>query len=210
MATEDATPTEVSDVVAAAASEPTELAGVADLDTTASEAWSLCNEEPEPRRLRPWFITGAALAVSLAVVGVAVWVAVPHLRGAEPPPVAAPTTTTQTTTQTTVAAPPLPPPPPPTVTTVIVQAPPPVTQTPAAPQWVSIYDQQLFNRLTAQGLTIPDYGQMARDAHLVCAHLANGQSPYGVKQEYAAASGGSMVIGEIFVSTVMATYPSCP
>lgn len=51
---------------------------------------------------------------------------------------------------------------------------------------------------------------MARDAHLVCAHLANGQSPFNAKREYAAASGGNMTVGELFVSDVMAIYPSCP
>jgi hypothetical protein len=97
---------------------------------------------------------------------------------------------------------------------VIVQQPPTtITQapaTPAAPQWVSIYDQQLFNRLVGQGVAVSDYAQMARDAHLVCARLSNGQPVASVKNEYAQASGENYVIGQLFVSDVMAIYPSCP
>lgn len=164
---------------------------------------------PEPvSRARVGLIAGGIVTVAAVVAGAVLLIG--HSRRTDPTPVAA--TPTSTTTPP-VAAPP-PPPPPPTVTTVIVQQPPATvtqaTPTPAAPQWVSIYDQQLFNKLIGQGVAVSDYAQMARDAHLVCARLSNGQAVASVKNDYAQASGGNYVIGQLFVSDVMSIYPSCP
>lgn len=105
--------TQVSDAVAELAAAPTQLADV--VDTQGSEAWSLCDEEPETR-VRPWWITGAAVAASLAVVGAAAWIAMPYLRGTQPPPtpiepVAVPVTTTALAPPSAPAPPPTPPPP---------------------------------------------------------------------------------------------------
>lgn len=160
---------------------------------------------PEPAsHARVGLIAGGIVVAAAVAVGAVLWAG--RAGHDSPAPVAAPSSTT-----TTVA----PPPPPPPITTVIVQPPSTVTQTPstptpAAPQWVSIYDQQLFNKLTGQGINIPDYGLMARDAHLVCARLANGRTVAAVKDEYAQASGGNYVIAQLFVMDVMSIYPSCP
>lgn len=170
---------------------------------------------PEPMsRVRVALIAGGIVAVAGLVVGAVLFVG--HSRRTDPTPLAA--TPSLTTTPAPIAAPPAAPPPPPpvTVTTVVVQAPPAVSTkaapapTPAAPQWVSIYDQQLFNRLTGQGITIQDYASMARDAHLVCARLSNGRSVAAVTDEYAQASRGNYVIAQVFIGDVMAIYPSCP
>lgn len=172
---------------------------------------------PEPvSKARVALIAGSIVAVAGLVVGAVLLVG--WDRHETTAPVAA--STTQTTSaaplQLGASAPPAPPPPPVTITTVIMQAPPTVstkvapTPTPAAPQWVSIYDQQLFNRLTGQGITIQDYASMARDAHLVCARLSNGRSVAAVTDEYAQASRGNYVIAQVFIGDVMAIYPSCP
>ncbi len=195
------------------AAGPTEL-GAAIIETGPQLAYSVETEVldyPEPvSRLRVGLTAGSIVAAAAVVVGAVLLVG--RARHETPGATASPTTTT--VAPTLVVAPP--PPPLPTVTTVIVQAPPsvitkaPPAPTPAAPQWVSIYDQQLFNRLTGQGVNVPDYGLMARDAHLVCARLANGRTVASVKDEYAQASGGNYVIAQVFVGDVMAIYPSCP
>jgi len=169
---------------------------------------------PEPvSRVRVALIAGGIVAVAGLVVGAVLFVG--HSRRADTTPLAA---TPSPTPPTPVAAPPPAPPPPPPVTviTTVIQAPPAISTkaapapTPAAPQWVSIYDQQLFNRLTGQGITIQDYASMARDAHLVCARLSNGRSIAAVTDEYAQASRGNYVIAQVFIGDVMAIYPSCP
>ncbi|WP_020102679.1 hypothetical protein [Mycobacterium sp. 360MFTsu5.1] len=199
---------------------PTELGG-AIVETGSQLAYSDETEVldyPEPvSRVRVGLIAGGIVAVAGMVVGAVLFVGWNRHETASALVVSSPTQTTSVAPlQLGASAPPAPPPPPVTITTVIVQAPPSVSTktapvpTPAAPQWVSIYDQQLFNRLIAQGIVVRDFASMARDAHLVCAHLANGQSPFNAKREYAAASGGNMTVGEVFVSDVMAIYPSCP
>ena len=192
---------------------PTELGAI--VETGPQLAYSVDTDMfdyPEPAsRVRVGLIAAGIVAAAGLVVGGIVLVG--HSKHTDPTPVAA-TPTVATTTVAPMAAPPPPAPPPVTITTVIVQstvaqkAPP--APTPATPQWVSSYDQQLFNRLSAQGVTVKDYAAMARDAHIVCAHLANGQSIAGAKQEYAAASGGNATVGELFVSDVISIYPSCP
>ena len=196
---------------------PTEL-GAAIVETGPQLAYSEELEVldyPEPvSRVRVALIAGGIVAVAGLVVGAVLFVG--HSRRTDPTPLAA--TPSLTTTPAPIGAPPPAPPPPPpvTVTTVVVQAPPAVSTkaapapTPAAPQWVSIYDQQLFNRLTGQGITIQDYASMARDAHLVCARLSNGRSVAAVTDEYAQASRGNYVIAQVFIGDVMAIYPSCP
>ncbi len=199
----------------------TEL-GVAIVETGPQLAYSAelpALDYPEPvSRLRVGLI--AAGIVMAAAVAVGAVLVVGRTRHEAPAAVALPTSTTAAPTEQPLGAslPPAPPPPAslPTVTTVIVQAPPSVitksapVPTPAAPQWVSIYDQQLFNRLAGQGVNIMDYGSMARDAHLICARLANGRTVASVTDEYAQASRGNYVIAQLFVSDVMAIYPSCP
>lgn len=67
--------------------ELTELAGVAEADTMSAYAWSEDDASPEvepPRRWPAW-VTAGAVAASLVVVGVAAWVAMPHLRSAQAP-----------------------------------------------------------------------------------------------------------------------------
>ncbi len=168
---------------------------------------------PEPvSRLRVALIAGGIVAAAaLAATAVVVVGRTRHETPAVPP---SPTTTT-TEQPLGASLPPAPPPPVslPTVTTVIVQAPPSViTKAPPpapVPQLVD-YDQQLFNRLTAQGIHVPDYGSMAHDAHLVCARLSNGRSVAAMKDDYAQASGGNYVIAQLFVGDVMAIYPNCP
>ena len=71
-------------------------------------------------------------------------------------------------------------------------------------------DQQLLSDLRSKGLAIANPAMTARDAHLICAHLQHGQSVDQVKRDYAQAAQGDASVAELFVSTVMAVYPSCP
>lgn len=66
----DPEPTEVSDLVAAAAASPTEMAGAVETDTESAFAWGLTEPilDDESHRPRSWLVTGAAVAASLAVV----------------------------------------------------------------------------------------------------------------------------------------------
>lgn len=206
---DDVAPTEVADVVAVAASEPTELAGIAEADTAASEAWSLCPDEPEPRSLRTWAITGAALAASLAAVGGAAWVAVPHLRGAESPPVPPPPVTAPTTTVAAAPAPPPPPPAPPpaTVTTVVVQS---TVQVPQDAPTLADYDQQYLTALKAEGWNVPNPSATVNDAHITCSYLRQGIPLAEVSRMYATAAGRSVADASHFTAMMTAIYPNCP
>jgi hypothetical protein len=122
---DDADATEVAD---AAASEPTELAGVAQADTAAAYAWAE-DDGPEldlgRQRLTPSLITAIAVTASLVIIAAAGVVVFLHQRDSSPEPAVAAAPTITSTTVAPVAAPP--PPPPVTVTTVVVQQPPPPT-----------------------------------------------------------------------------------
>ncbi|MDH6199163.1 hypothetical protein M2272_005831 [Mycobacterium frederiksbergense] len=96
---QDADPTGVVESVESMeeAAAPTELAGVAEADTMSAYAWGEDGPDDyqdDPVRRWPAWVTAGAVAASLAVVGGAAWVAVPHLRGtqaASVPPIPAAT-----------------------------------------------------------------------------------------------------------------------
>ena len=71
-------------------------------------------------------------------------------------------------------------------------------------------DQQLLSDLRSKGLAIANPARTARDAHLICARLQHGQSVDQVKRDYAQAAQGDATVADLFVSTVMTVYPSCP
>lgn len=217
--------TQVSDAVAELAAEPTQLADA--VETTDSEAWSLCDEEPEAR-VRPWWITGAAVAASLAVVGAAAWIAVPHLRGGEPAPAPpSPVAAPVTTTTVAKAAPPPPPPPPVTVTTVVVQS---TVQVPAAapdgPVTIpavlpnplpplTATDRLFLSRLQGQGWWVGNAQLMSYRAWETCAMLHNGEPLTAVQMKLLQLQGemdfGNNGVGaRQFIDTAMATYANCP
>ncbi|AJA43339.1 hypothetical protein VC60_gp38 [Mycobacterium phage Sbash] len=82
----------------AEASEPTELAGIADADTMSAYAWSMEKEAegdssaiPMGSPNRPFWITSIAVGVSLALVTLAAVLAYRHIGSARSTPVAAPT-----------------------------------------------------------------------------------------------------------------------
>jgi hypothetical protein len=91
--------------------------------------------------------------------------------------------------------------------------PPPETEPPTdglSPAALAAYDQKLIASLRSQHLAIADPQMTAHDAHLVCARLQNGQSVAQVKRDYAKVSHGDPDVADVFVSTVMRIYPSCP
>ncbi len=75
---------------------------------------------------------------------------------------------------------------------------------------LAAFDRQLLTSLRSKGLAIGNPAMTARDAHLICARLQHGQSVDQVKRDYAQASRGDATVAELFVSTVMTVYPSCP
>ncbi|WRQ08174.1 hypothetical protein JDBV06_00735 [Mycobacterium phage dwieneke] len=114
----------------AESSEPTELAGVADADTMSAYAWSQASEldEGEPRQEWPFWVTAAAVGLSLSLVAVAAVLAYRHIGAERPTTIVAPTSPITAT---------LPPPP--------AAAPPPVqsstpttTVQPASPAVVAL------------------------------------------------------------------------
>ena len=60
------------------------------------------------------------------------------------------------------------------------------------------------------GLSIQNPRMTARDAHLLCARLQNGQSVEQAKRDYAEVAQGDARVADVFVTTVMSIYPSCP
>ena len=79
-----------------------------------------------------------------------------------------------------------------------------------APGALAEYDQQLVTSLRSHGLSIANPSMTARDAHLICARLQHGQSVAEVKRDYTQVSQGDSAVADLFVSTVMQIYPSCP
>ncbi|QBJ00870.1 hypothetical protein Henu3_gp41 [Mycobacterium phage Henu3 PeY-2017] len=206
--------------------DPTELAGVADADTMSAYAWSV--EDPtinseliDAGSDRPFWITTAAVGLSLslvAVVGVLgyrVWVDVPE----RPTVVVAATPTTTTEVE---AASPLPLPPPVTVTTVVVQTPAPapapvpvpevipsVLPTPLPP--LSNTDMVFLSRMRAQGWYVSDPQLMAYRAFETCAMLRNGEPVWQVQGKLLGLEGvPNEVEASKFLNTAMSTYPNCP
>ena len=205
----------------AEASEPTELAGVADADTMSVYAWSQAGEldEDGPRREWPFWVTTAAVGLSLAFATIAGVLAYRHLGGQEEPsrPIALPALATTTAVEPTPKA--APPPPPVTVTTVVVQAPPPTTAPeevqyapPPGPVWNQGLDNTLVGRLQSQGFTVWDPVALTGQAHNICMMLARGTaSPQGVINELSAPGSPTTPLeARIFVTTIMQTYPNCP
>ncbi|MBI3227872.1 MAG: DUF732 domain-containing protein [Mycolicibacterium cosmeticum] len=72
------------------------------------------------------------------------------------------------------------------------------------------FDQQLLTSLRSKGLDIANPAMTARDAHLICARLQHGQSVDQVKRDYSQVTQGDASVADVFVSTVMTVYPSCP
>ncbi|MCV7213199.1 DUF732 domain-containing protein [Mycolicibacterium canariasense] len=79
-----------------------------------------------------------------------------------------------------------------------------------SPAQLAEYDQRLITTLRSKGLAIENPRMTARDAHLLCARLQGGQSVEQAKRDYAQVIQGDVTVAEVFVSTVMAIYPSCP
>ncbi|QDF19931.1 hypothetical protein HWC44_gp044 [Mycobacterium phage ThetaBob] len=194
--------------------DPTELAGVADADTMSAYAWSLENEvlEEPAGSDRPFWITAAAVGVSLACVAVAGVLGVRFVRGEfDAAPAAVVTTTAPTTAVKPVARPPLPTtvvaPPPVTVTTVVVQT--PAAPPSSAPQ-TGTFDRQLLAKLTQQGWVLPNPAATIDDAHAICLMLRQGKSRAETEVIYADAAGRSVVEVSPFIGTIIDTYPNCP
>jgi hypothetical protein len=92
---------------------------------------------------------------------------------------------------------------------------PPTTAEPTpsgelSPAQLAEYDQRLITALRSKGLAIENPRMTARDAHLLCARLQHGQSVEQAKRDYAQVSQGDASVADVFVSTVMSIYPSCP
>ena len=92
---------------------------------------------------------------------------------------------------------------------------PPATQTTTptgelSPAQLAEYDQRLITSLRSKGMAIENPRMTARDAHLLCARLQHGQSVEQAKRDYAQVSQGDANVADVFVSTVMSIYPSCP
>lgn len=79
-----------------------------------------------------------------------------------------------------------------------------------SPAQLAEYDQRLITSLRSKGLAIENPRMTARDAHLLCARLQGGQSVEQAKRDYAQVIQGDSTVAEMFVSTVMSIYPSCP
>jgi hypothetical protein len=97
--------------------------------------------------------------------------------------------------------------------TVAPAAPTTTAATPSgelSPAQLAEYDQRLITTLRSKGLAIENPPMTARDAHLLCARLQQGQSVEQAKRDYAQVIQGDATVAEVFVSTVMSIYPSCP
>ncbi|MCV7205329.1 DUF732 domain-containing protein [Mycolicibacterium peregrinum] len=212
---DDAEPTEVADAVAVAAAEPTELAGVAEVDTQSAYAWALDDsEDEEPRPRRSVAIVAAAVGVSLCLVAVAVVLGFRYGGGEQAAPVAAPATTKAVP----IAAPSPPPNPPPvTVTTVVVQVPPSTVTAqqqipPNANQpTLTGADWNFLSTLEGQGWVISDPVLFAQRGHETCAMLRNGEPTSLVQQKLMQLNG--VTNGKeawMVIDAAMASYPNCP
>ncbi|AVO21645.1 hypothetical protein I5I01_gp40 [Mycobacterium phage MooMoo] len=192
----------------------TELAGVAEADTQAAFAWSEAEDYPEPADSGwPFWVTAAAVGVSLSLVTVAVVLGYQHLGDTSESVVAAAPSTTSTTTSppAPVAAPSVPPPPPVTVTTVVVQPPPPPVPSPLPPaRSLASYDGELLATLRSQGWVLPNPAATIDDAHAICLMLRQGKSRAETEVIYADAAGRSVVEVSPFIGTIIDTYPNCP
>ena len=210
---------------------PTELAGVAELQTESVEAWSLDDGEDDfpTQRFTPRRITAAALAASLVLIAAAGAVAllvirgVLHLPSAPDPVVAAEPAPSATPTTTAFARPPVTGPwlTPTKPVTVTVQAPPKTIEAAQAPpakhiftaEELAPYDRQFVANIQASGWQIWDANLMTTRAHQVCFDLESGVS----REEEAArllnvADPQPMtpLMARQFTLIATATYPSCP
>ncbi|AWH14443.1 hypothetical protein HWB60_gp043 [Mycobacterium phage TChen] len=192
----------------------TELAGVAEADTQAAFAWSEAEDYPEPADSGwPFWVTAAAVGVSLSLVTVAGVLGYQHLGDTSESVVAAAPSTTSTTTSppAPVAAPSVPPPPPVTVTTVVVQPPPPPVPSPLPPaRSLASYDGELLATLRSQGWVLPNPAATVNDAHIICSELRAGKSRGFVNVSYAQAAGRNVMEIVPFIDTVTRVYPDCP
>lgn len=205
---------------------PTELAGVAEADTMSAWAWSEDDSLEDVPSTRPFWLTAAAVGVSLCLVTVAGVIAYRYTTEEVPAPVAL-TAPATTTTVVPVAAPhPVPPPPPVTVTTVVVQSTVQVPQ--AAPKVgpivlptvmpnplppVTAADQLFLSRLQGQGWWVAYPQVMAYRAWETCAMLHNGEPLSQVQMKLMQLQDVDIqngVIARQFIDTASATYPNCP
>ncbi|QBI97277.1 hypothetical protein KD930_gp33 [Mycobacterium phage Kevin1] len=194
----------------AEASEPTELAGVADADTMAAYAWSLDDEIDElPPSRRAAVITAAAVIVSVSLAVVTVVLALRHL---DPAPAPVPVEVTAAPATTIVSTTSIAPPPPVTVTTVVVQepAPPPAARPPIPALTVADYDARYLAELQRRGIVVTNPAMATRDAHRICAMLQNGASQADADQIYAQQTGNTLFAAHTVTTLVMLTYPNCP
>ncbi len=205
------------------AAAPTEMAGLAEAETGSVFAWGL--DEDGPSEDAPWAtprqITAAAVAISLALVGMAVVIAV-HQWGNGWEPRSEPSTPTRTAVivpSVTAEALPAPAPRPVPPVTVTVQAAPKTVQTPPStfgqnpttlsPQGVAAYDRVFIANLQSEGWTITDPAAMAKNAHIVCGMFAQGDPVEYVNQQLAQRAEVSDTAALLFTSEAMVVYPGC-
>jgi hypothetical protein len=206
--------------------EPTQFAGVTEPETESVRAWGLDefdNDDGLPTtRFTSGRITGAAVATSLVAAAAAGLLAWQHFRTNEDAPTPVSPTSSMVPALTMTAAPvaipaPVPPPAPPAVTittviekaTTVVQAPAPAAaEEPAASS--PALDDRFLNKLVAEGWNITNAAAMARNAHITCQLLRQGQSMDSIDGQLM--SGATMTSAEasLFSSTAMSTYPNCP
>lgn len=167
------------------------------------EAWSLDDGEEWPAQ-RSWWPVLAVVAVSLAVVGIAIGAAYETLRGqpAATPPTAEVTTTVVSTAPEPTAAP--------TFKTDVPDAgtlepprptPPPPVLTPL--------DTQFLAALRKDGFEFSNSAGVLQDAALVCKKLRSGVDLPEISQQMADETPLDVGSAHIFASEVLLTYPSC-
>lgn len=204
------------DAELADAAAPTELAGLAQADTGSAYAWALADDDgldARRPRLTPGQITTAAVTASIVAIAAAVGIGYRLLRSDPEAPITASAATPLSSITVTARAP-APPPPVATVTTIVIQQ-PAQTVTQLAPTGhiqppsTTDFDQLFLNRLRASGYAITNATPVLHDAHLICAQLAHGGSVSQAIDDYAAASYDNWSLANLFVSTVMSTYPNC-
>jgi hypothetical protein len=201
--------------------DPTELAP-SETDTASVRAWGLSDfddeDEPAEASLKAEIITATAVGASVVAIVIAGLIAWEHFSSDDTSiPVAASSSmvTATTMTATPVALPPPPPPTPApvTITTVIKQIVVPTTAAQAAPAptaALAAYDDQFLNKLVAEGWNITSAAAMAKNAHLTCGLLRQGNGMDYINGQLMAGAAMTSTEASLFSSTVMSTYPDCP
>jgi hypothetical protein len=190
--------------------EPTELAP-SENATESVYAWGLADYDEAPTtRFTAGRITGAAVAVSVAVIAAAGLLAWQHLRQDTPTPVMV--TATMTTTNAPVAITPtrgwLPSPtwhPPTTVTAPSGQIP---------PDMMAALDRRFIQALLEKGWTLPNPDITVARAHQVCVEFQQHATMADIKARLAVeaqANGAPDPYGaaDEFAYTALEVYPNC-